>query len=921
MLAGTAARAEGPNARVLGRATSPTGAPLNAASVTLSLGDRTRTGVTGDDGRFVFDGLAPGHYVLHVSALGLRADQPVIVSRGDVLVTAVAGPLGRRPLALALGSSVTAEVVDRTSIEHLPIGGRDFSSIVGLTPATDRTDVAGTERGYQPFFSPNGGDPAQHRFLVDGVDISNLASGGAAPAAPITVDTIESIGVLRGGASSAEYGSFPGSVINITTRSGSNEFHGAGYYTGTGGKLVADPSSPRFGGTTLDNTHDGGVNVGGPLNSGRIPFGRGSFFASLSDQRIDRSVYGAGTPAAGDYSALTGFGKITTRFGTANSLTGSFFRSRYERDGDGASSSTSPASLWKTKGPFDLASLRWNHTLSSTFQWSAAGSWVRSNFTQDPVGTGAPYQDAQGVIQRGNVAYKSTQHATAFDATGTWAASLLGAMHEVTFGGNYRSFYDRSQSSYPGQFVTISTPPIRPTVGITSSAFDFGTTTSRTAFGVSDAITRGRMRIDAGLSYIGQRGRNLSSSALASTIDPVNVPGASYSGDAHRVVLWNSFAPHVSAIYDFDSRVTVRGEYSLSHDPLQIDLPRRMNPFANRSLTPRGTRTFSFLDANGNMLYDVGETTFTGIQYQGGITLSDPKYLDPPSQILSDHAPTSHTFGAGLEWRLTERNIWSASTAWRLDSGILDYKKLVDVAGVKRAALPSDYVLSPATYLTPSGSIAVTDVYFPKSSVTFPGGVLATNGLRTRKSLTSDLQFVHHSQNGGYLGGLLGFKWSRWHVPESPTGDPNVSGFDSEDGVRVAFQSLAANKGGVFIDTPLSYEIYGYTPRPCGLDLSFRASGRRGYPYPEFVTFGTGSSREVVQIGSPRLDPLFMLDGRIAKRFHGEWGTVTPSLEIFNAFNSDTPLQVNGYVNGGNFGRTEETLGGRVVRFGLQYSY
>jgi hypothetical protein len=187
-------------------------------------------------------------------------------------------------------STTLSQVVDRKLVQELPLNGRDFGKLVALTPGVtvEGSGVAGTEKGFGQF-NINGNRDRSNNYNLDGTDNNdpffnnsalNQVGITGAPATLLPLDAIQEFNMQS--QFGAEYGRNSGSVVNIVTRSGSNQFHGSLYeynrnsafdarnYFNT--KFQADGSpnpQSRF------NNNNFGASLGGPVVKDRAFF----FFA------------------------------------------------------------------------------------------------------------------------------------------------------------------------------------------------------------------------------------------------------------------------------------------------------------------------------------------------------------------------------------------------------------------------------------------------------------------------------------------------------------------------------------------------------------------------------------------------------------------------------------------------------------------
>src|SRR5581483_10338931 len=221
--------AEEGNADLTGQILDSTGAAIVSARATIT---EVETGISastssGDDGVYVFAGLRPGTYKLAVEANGFaRLEQTGITLRTgdrdriDVHLrpgpaTEVVNVTADAPLLQAESGSLR-HVVEQQAIQDLPLNGRSFVQLATLSPG-----VALPPGTLLPRI--NGGRPRTNEYLFDGISALQPEPGQVA-FFPV-IDAIQEFNVQSSGVS-AEFGRFNGGVVNLTTRSGSNAFHG-----------------------------------------------------------------------------------------------------------------------------------------------------------------------------------------------------------------------------------------------------------------------------------------------------------------------------------------------------------------------------------------------------------------------------------------------------------------------------------------------------------------------------------------------------------------------------------------------------------------------------------------------------------------------------------------------------------------------
>jgi hypothetical protein len=232
----TTARAQIELGNIRGTVTDQSDAALPGVTVTVK-NDATgqvRTIVTGADGHYVVAGLPPAKYLLTAELSGFgtvqRSDITVNVAaiidvNVSMKVAAVSETItvsGSAPLVES-GKTEISNVVTSEMIEALPSLHRDYLDLTLLQPATNDTVVNG-ENGSG--FEVGGAKGHQSALLLDG--FYNLDIAFIQPKTRPSEDLIQEFQMETFGGS-AEYGRAIGGVVNVVTKSGSNNFRGSAY--------------------------------------------------------------------------------------------------------------------------------------------------------------------------------------------------------------------------------------------------------------------------------------------------------------------------------------------------------------------------------------------------------------------------------------------------------------------------------------------------------------------------------------------------------------------------------------------------------------------------------------------------------------------------------------------------------------------
>ena len=208
----------------------PTGGVIPSATVTVSGPAlmRAQTSQTDASGNFTFPSLPPGKYTLEITATGfapaklfnidlqvgkiIRAD-----TRLEVGTTQQTVEVSGEGLVVDTSQSTVAANVAAGTFDHLP-KGRNFDSLIALAPGARYEAKSG---GYQV----DGASASENVFVIDGMDLTNLYSGSLPKSGQIPTEFVQEVQIKSSGFE-AQYGGAMGGVINVVTKSGSNQFHG-----------------------------------------------------------------------------------------------------------------------------------------------------------------------------------------------------------------------------------------------------------------------------------------------------------------------------------------------------------------------------------------------------------------------------------------------------------------------------------------------------------------------------------------------------------------------------------------------------------------------------------------------------------------------------------------------------------------------
>ena len=230
---------------ILGMVTDESGAPVpgalvRAESKTLPRGLET---TTDNSGRYMLQNVPIGTYTLTTSLSGFKTVKQAVDVRIASIITLnprlTVGSLSEAvevvgsALSIDPTSSRAATNITTAQIENLAKGSRGFQSLLTMAPGV-RAEVKAGSAGVGGI-AVDGATGSENAYYIDGVEVSDLRRGSLGTANAIPLDFVQEVAVKSGGFE-AEFGGATGGVINVATRSGSNEYHGtAGFqFTGSG---------------------------------------------------------------------------------------------------------------------------------------------------------------------------------------------------------------------------------------------------------------------------------------------------------------------------------------------------------------------------------------------------------------------------------------------------------------------------------------------------------------------------------------------------------------------------------------------------------------------------------------------------------------------------------------------------------------
>ena len=326
-------------AAIVGTVTDPSGAPIKGATVTATDTDRGTvwTAETNESGAYNLLRLPVGNYKVKITAAGFRTtEQPAFTlvlnqtARVDAQmkvgnVSETVEVSGAAPV-LQTQSVDVSTLIDANTNVSLPLASRNYLQLTLLAPGTTNVDPAGmrevqsmTNSG-RPYI--NGNREQANEYLIDGILNSEDKNNevGYTPG----IDSIQEFNLITQNAS-AEFGNYQGGVVSVSTKSGTNSFHGdvfeflrndaldanlasSGWTQGVNNGLLGFNAQGVANKPEFRYNQFGGT-IGGPIIRNKL-----FFFADYQGQRVVQA--GVTQAQVLTAQARTGdFGQLCTDFG------------------------------------------------------------------------------------------------------------------------------------------------------------------------------------------------------------------------------------------------------------------------------------------------------------------------------------------------------------------------------------------------------------------------------------------------------------------------------------------------------------------------------------------------------------------------------------------------------------------------------
>jgi hypothetical protein len=251
--------------------------PGVAVNLTSRTQGNTVSTTTDDQGRFVFSIVRPDTYTLSVSLQGFKTQERtnLVVGANDRLSAGILTmEVGQMTEEVTVTSRVTelqsttgerSFTLDSEALKNIASGERSFMTFTTLVPGIVQQGIGGQAPTAVSGFTVNGQRPNSNNMTIDGV--ANIDTGdNGGNMATLNIDAISEFKVLTN-SYQAEYGRAVGGQVQVVTKSGTQNFHGSGYWYGRRSDWNANTWINNRSNTPKPKASrdDRGYTIGGPV--------------------------------------------------------------------------------------------------------------------------------------------------------------------------------------------------------------------------------------------------------------------------------------------------------------------------------------------------------------------------------------------------------------------------------------------------------------------------------------------------------------------------------------------------------------------------------------------------------------------------------------------------------------------------------
>jgi Carboxypeptidase regulatory-like domain len=956
---------------IYGAVTDESGAAVPGASVTLTSELGTRSTVTGAQGDFRFLNLVRGRYKVTVSIAGFTSvSRELVVTTGENVE--VSFPLKVQSVEETVTVTAETPLVDvkrrgtattmtNEELTRIP-NARDPWGVLRNVPGVllDRVNIAGNENGQQAAAGGKGTMTSDKMFNVDGLNVTDMSATGASPTY-FDFGAFNEITVTTGGTDLTVQAG--GLGINLTTKRGTNKFHGSarGFLAhddlasnNTPDQIKDDPRLHRGldtgKGDHLQQVSDYGFDLGGPIVKDKLWFYGTYGKQDIRNVRLNQTY---------DKTLLPSYNFKLNWQATQNTMASAFYfigsKQKFGRAVgfplNEADSFTFNQDNAFTEGglPGGLWKLQVDHTFSPSFFVSAKAAYYDTGFGLVSRGgdTNFTLDYVRGEAIGSYVTFRTVRPQKNVQTDASYFFAGMGGNNELKFGFGFRKTATRSASHFGGNQLngTINGPTdyvarvFRD--GIVEYSGDYWSGY------LGDSYTKDRFSMNAGARFDRQTARNLPSEVPGNASFPQLLPALRFGG-SDDIIAWNSISPRVgmSLALDAARKTVVRASYANYAEQLSFG---NVAGSTGENPVAVGYLAYEWNDLNGDRFVQPNEVNLGNLLYTVNVDAANPAALSSVNAIDRNLKPKrDHEVIVGIDREVAPNFAIGLAYTWRRG---IDWEYTPRLGAPCPAAVDCRFLV-PADYTANAPNSAngfTASTYSPNAALVDAGagGRYRTNAEGYHTTFNG-LEATLTKRLSNRWMGRVAFSYNDWH--ESWDGTPYgvhtvaTSGQRSRveteplvQGGQVAFLSGGSGKASFY--TSVKWQLYAnaLVQLPWGIDFAGTAFGKQGGPYPITVRSSAGRDGNLqalasAEVDSLRYDAVWDFDLRLAKTLKFGGSGLTASAELFNVLNNNVVLGRSRQANSAVFtstiagaepgmGRIEEVLAPRVLRLGLSLTF
>jgi hypothetical protein len=585
VLAGSVLEAQRLTGIIRGTVTDEGGEPLPGVNIEIkspALIGGAQTALTPASGTFLFPALPPGKYSVNFTMPGFQSvlRENIVVSVGktatiDIILKPAAlqeevTVISQAPVVDVTKSGVST-TYDQQLLESVPKARFTYIDIMFWAPG-----VSMNENSTEEWHSSLGSTYASDNYLVDGVDTSFDWNGTTWV---WNNPDIYAEGEVVSIGAPAEYGDFQGAVVNVVTKSGGNDFHG-----GLNGYMV--PSS--FVGNNVSGAefpYRIGKNWDASLDlSGRIIRDKIWYYGNAQWKRYQYAQLG--TDPGPDDSWMTKadykrfFGKATFQLAKNHKLVVSY-QQEWSELPDVVSPSQPYEACGSEPGNYGVPNIMLTSVLSpnTIFEFKVGGWFVNDNWKPLDGNLDEPlYLDiATGIASNGIWSWSESKYTKlqVNAAVSHFADEFIMGNHEFKAGVQYTRGGAKSIGTYSGGVVYYLYYG-EPYSAYFQAPYSDGEVVNKIGVFIDDAwsVTR-RLTLNLGLRFDHQDGDVLAVDKLDTNMEPTGEKTPAFND----LIVWNTLSPRLGLVYQLtsDMKTILRANYGLYYDGMTQDMLYRMS--------------------------------------------------------------------------------------------------------------------------------------------------------------------------------------------------------------------------------------------------------------------------------------------------------------------------------------------------------